>query len=313
MKASVIMSDVNEQGMLLASVFSVCNQSFDANEYEVILPDYGLFTKKNAAVITRFEEEYAHFRVLRMNIKNRSELINEAVKNSRGELLLFLESHCIAGNDWVKGYVEFFKNKRVEIARGEVRTIPTDDWLGQSEEIMRQRVMNKTIDRGVIQKFFDFHNSAIRKNCFTSAGGLSEKIPILAEFELGARMYQGGSKIQYCAQVSVWHANATDFRNYARVVGQQGREKVRILNMHGESFLKEYFPSDKPLQLIPVLKVFRIPFLMLTKLMVFGGIIGFYVGLVFKLHSVSNFYFRIFAKGTFWHGMLSGLKEYKAI
>lgn len=308
MKVSVIVSDVNEQGMILACVHMLCNQDFD--DYEVILPDYGLFKKENFVILKDFEKQFPHLKILRLNSTNRCVLVNEAVKVAKGDVLLFLESHCIVGRDWVRKYVGLFKDKKVDIALGSVNTIPTRNPIGRAEEAMRLRIVQNNSSRGTDVTYFDFHNSAMRKKCFVDSGGLSERLPLLGEFELGARIHQKGFTIHQFPESVVWHANTTAFRKYAEVIGFQGRDKVRIILMHGRDFLLKYFPTSQSLSLLPWLKLFRIPCLILVKCIMYFGMFGFYVGKVFKMQGVCNSYFYIFAKASFWRGILVGLKEY---
>ncbi len=311
MKVSVIVSDVNEQGMLLPCIHVLCTQDFNPKEYEIILPDYGCFSKENNTILRHFESQYRHLKILRSDIKNRCALINEAVRRAKGELLLFLESHCVADREWVSRYVDVFKKKNIQIARGSVQTIPTRSYLGRAEEYMRIRIVKNFVSRGTDKTYFDFHNSAMRKSCFIKAGGLSERIPLLAEFELGARIHQAGNDICIVPENIVWHANSTDFKTYAQVIGGQGRDKMLILIMRDKKFVQKYFPTRRSLQLLPFLKMFRWPLLAFMKSMICACMLGCRLGKLFNDQGVVNFYFYIFAKGCFWHGILIGLKEYE--
>lgn len=309
MKASVIISDVNPQGMLLPCVHAVCNQDF--SDYEIILPDYGLFRKEDEALLSHFEAQYHNFRILRNETNNRSALINEAVRRAKGKILLFLESHCIVDKNWVKNYVDLFGKKKIQIALGKVRTMPSDSYLGKAEEHMRLRIVRNNELRGTDETYFDFHNSAMTRKCFIEASGLSENIPLLAEFEFGARIHQSGIDIFHFSDGYVWHANSTPFWKYKEVIGGQGRDKVMILMMHGSNFLQKYFPSRHSLNFLNFLKIFRLPSLVLMKLIIYVGMAGCNIGRLLNAQGIVNFYFYIFAKGCFWRGILMGLKEFR--
>ncbi len=307
MKVSVIVSDVNEQGMRLACIQMLCNQHF--NDYEVILPDCGIFVSEDSAMIEDFQKQYSHLKVFSIAGKNRAELINEAVKRAKGELLLFIESHCIADRNWVKDYVDLFKNKKIQAARGNVNTIPTDTWEGIAEEYMRKIIVKRIDNLGTVVSYFDFHNSAMAKKCFVELGGLSPDLPILAEFELGARAHKGGIDIYQFDECRVWHANSTRFSKYAEVIGEQGREKALLLKKHGKEFVAKYFPAPKLLGMLPFLKLFRIPLLVSVRSAMAVATLGFYVGKLLNLRSVANFYFVMFANNSYRYGILKGLGE----
>ncbi len=307
MKVSVIVSDVNEQGMRLPCIQMLCNQHFD--EYEVIFPDGGIWDLEDRTMIEDFQKQYSHLKVFSVEGKNRAELINEAVRRARGELLLFIESHCIADRDWVKNYSDLFKKRRIQAARGDVNTIPTDTWEGIAEEYMRGIIVRRIGSLGTAVSYFDFHNSAMTKKCFVGLGGLSPDLPILAEFELGARAHQKGIGIYQFKTCKVWHANSTRFSKYAEVIGEQGREKALLINKHGKEFVAKYFPAPKLLGMLPLLKVFRLPLLLAVRCAMSFAKLGFYTGKMINSHDVANFYFVMFANNSYRYGILIGLGQ----
>jgi hypothetical protein len=308
MKASVIISDVNEQGMRLACIQMLCNQHLSRNEYEVLIFTDSAFTPEDETVLGVCRRQYSNLHVVSMPGKNRAELINQAARRAKGELLLFIESHCIADRNWVKRYVDLFRRRKLQAARGDVRTMPSDSWEGIAEEHMRMIVV-RNIGNEVERSYFDFHNSAMTKKCFFGLGGLSERLPILAEFELGARAHLKGIDICRFPECRVWHANNTRLSKYAQVIGEQGREKAWLLKTHGREFVEKYFPAPTLFSFLPWMWLLRIPLLLASRLAMFFAAFGFYVGKMVNSHGVANFYFVIFARNSHRYGMLKGLGE----
>ncbi len=305
MKASVIISDVNEQGLRLPVVQMLCNQDFD--DYEVFLASANVFTPEHETMLKDFERQYPHFRMIHAPGGNRAEIINKAVKRAKGEILCFIESHCIAHRKWVKMYVDLFKSSKVQAAMGTVNTIPASTFMGKAQESKRLDVVDNLGKLGTVKSFFDFHNSAMRRNTFLELGGLSSYIPIMAEFELGARFRENGGVLHFLPKSVVWHANDSPFWKYGSVISQQGKEKALILRKHGREFIEKYFPAPTFLRLLPLLRFFRLPFMFLTKSLVLFGMFGFYIGKAVRSQHVCNFYFAMFAKNSFRFGLLRGL------
>ncbi len=305
MKASVIISDVNEQGLRLPAVQMLCNQNFD--DYEVFLASVNVFTPEHETMLEEFEKQYPHFKVINVPNGNRAEIINSAVKKAEGEILCFIESHCIAHRDWVKMYVDFFRSKQVDAVMGAVNTTPASTFMGRAQESKRLDVVDNLNELGTVRSFFDFHNSAMRRKVFLELGGLSSYIPIMCEFELGARFMEKGGKLAFLPKSVVWHANDSPFWKYGSVISQQGREKALMLNKHGRAFIEKYFPARGFLRLLPLLKLFRIPCMVLVKILIWFGMFGFYVGKAVRSQHVCNFYFSIFARNSFRLGLLQGL------
>ena len=306
MKASIIISDVISQDMLLTCVAALCNQTVPSNQYEVIFPDCGTITKEEKAVIESFEQQYPHFHVLRAPGKNRSAIINIAARQARGELLLFTESHCIAYRDWVRDYLKLFQEKKIPVAMGQFRTIPTDSWVGQAEEHQFKRVRKHLAMHGLDIFFFDFHNTAITKKCFFSMGGLAEDIPIMSEFELGANLHQNNIPI-YRSESIVWHMNDSKLEAYARIVRAQAKDKSVMLRRRGKHFMNTYFPNSY-YRILPLIKMFRIPYYFAVSFLRIIAKIGFLMTRFLRFQRASNYFFRSFAEYSHHQGMLQGLK-----
>jgi hypothetical protein len=305
-KASVIISDVESQGRLLVNMHALCTQDVPASQYEVILPDLGNFTREEEVILNDFESQYPHFRVLGMPGKNRSQLLNEAARQAKGEILFFIESHCLLHRTWLKDYLEVFKDRKTQIVLGDIRTVPTDSWGGQAEEVQRMRVMRHFDAIGTASSYWDFHNAAITKKLFFEMGGLSEDIPIMAEFELGARVHQRGVPI--VRRGVVWHFNDATLRNYSRVIAAQGADHSRMLSRNGRAFMERYFPSPF-LKLVPLMRFLRIPLLAYTLLMIRAGIVAFYITWGLGFRRAAQACFRSFAANSHRYGRLSTLNE----
>lgn len=308
MKASIIVSATLSQGLLLPNIHILCTQNFPAKQYEVLLPDLGNFSREDYALLKHFEKQYPNFRVIENSGKNRSAMINEALRQSKGELLLFIESHCVADKNWLPDFVKLFSDKRIKAASGYIKTIPTDSWVGQAEEHQRKQVINRLEELGFMSSFFDFHNSAITRACFEEIGFLSEYIPILAEFEWGAFMHQKNIKINWFSK-TIWHNNDSEFFSYSSIVFQHGRDKSRILAKHGKEFAKKYFFNSGFIRRLPFVKLFRIPLLFVTISLIYFGVVGVIVTKILRLNKASNIFFRCFASNSYNTGVLMGLKD----
>jgi len=308
-KASVIISDIVSQNMLLVDMLALCAQDFPQNQYEVILPDLGMLITEERALLAEFQKQYPNFRVLVNNGKNRSAMINEAVRQSKGELLFFVESHCLAHKTWLREFFALFKDKKVQAALGYIKTVPTDSWIGQAEEEHRKRVMRSFEKFKVIDSYFDFHNVAITRKCFDAMGGLSEDIPIMAEFELGAQLHHNGIKIVKFPQSIIWHFNDATHSSYSAIVAAQGADKTRMLKRRGEKFIQMYFPlSTTFTRHQNFFRLFRIPLLLMEKMLMYEGIAGFMCAKTLRMNKVAMRFFKLFAESSHRYGLLSGLK-----
>ncbi len=307
MKASIIVSDTNSQGYLLASVICLCNQDFPRSEYEILFPDYGNFTKEEKSVLEDFEKEYSNFRLIKGSV-NRCSLINKAVKLAKADLILFTESHCLVGRKWVSQYVDAFKSMRVQVAEGPTKLIPDDTFTGQAE------VYSRLISEGKMKNLgfshFNLHNSAIRKGLFIEMNGLDENFD-LGEYEFSARLRQRGIELYKLKDATVWHSANAGLEAYPERIEEEGSDRTKMLLKHGKKFMEENFPSPTFIKFLPVMIFFRIPLLLATKFLIIISLIGFKVGIIFNLKQVTNFYFHIIDVNSHRYGKLKALRYNK--
>jgi hypothetical protein len=308
MKASVIISDTLSQGMLLVDMLALCTQDFPRGQYEVILPDLGLLSTEEKALLAEFEKQYPNFRVIKYSGKGRSAMMNEAVRLSRGELLFFVESHCLVHRTWLREFVDVFKNKKVQAALGYIKTVPTSSWVGQAEELSRKKVMESFERLDVSDSYFDAHNVGITRKCFDAMGGLPENLPIMAEFALGAQLHKNGIKIVHFPQSKIWHFNDATFSYYSSVVASQGEDKTRMLKSHGKEFVQRYFPlSQKFMNHLTLFRLFRLPLLVMEKMLIYEGMAGFVCAKTLHMNKLAMRFFKLFAESSHRYGLLKGL------
>ena len=130
MKVSIIVSDMDSQGMISVNMLALCTQDFPKEEFEVILPDLGNFTKEDKTLLHEFVKQYSNFSIIETKGQTRSELFNVASKRAKGDLLLFIESHIFVKKEWVKEYVDLFNDAAIQMVQGEIQTVPSKSWVG---------------------------------------------------------------------------------------------------------------------------------------------------------------------------------------
>lgn len=310
MKFSVVVSDSLSQNALAPCIHILCTQDWPADDYEVLLPDLGSFSREDAHFMAAFEKEYPQLRVLRgpTGLERRAERMDAAAREARGEILLFIESHCLAFRGWLKAYAELFERESPEIVIGRFKTVPTTSAVGNAEENFRSTVMQGFERLNLLPHYFDFHNAAVRKSAYLRLGGLDPDLPIMAEFDFGARAVADGLPLRPFPENCVAHINDSALSGYAKVVGLQGRDRTRILLKRGEAFQRRFFPNARFLAALPVLRLLRGPLVAVLALRkaLAGG--AFKVLIAAGLSSLAQRAFETFARDSHRLGQLAGLK-----
>ncbi len=290
------------------TVHSLVNQNYPKDSYEIILQDLGRYTKEEQTLLKEFEKQYPHFKVISHKGKNRAQTMNEAARKSRGELLLFIESHCIAHPNWIRNYVKLFRNPKIQAAIGHLRTVPNYSLIGNSQDYLFWKIRKKMRKNFSSGFHFDLHNSAMRHSCFNKMGGVNEKLPYGGEFELGARLHQKNMPVVMTENL-ILHFNLNTPKNYFRVISGQGMDKTRILMMHDKEFVQKYFNSSSFFSKLPYLKRFRTVLLGITILLVYTSRLGLLTAERLNLPKASRFFFQQFAENSRRYGMIKAIKN----
>lgn len=312
MKFSIVVSDSLSQNALPACIHILCTQDWPSDDYEVLLPDLGSFSKEDAHFMSVFEKEYSHFRVLAgpTGLDRRAERLDSAAREARGEILLFIESHCLAPpRGWLKGYADLFERDSPEIVIGRFKTIPTTSAVGNAEEDFRATVMQGFDRLNLLPHYYDFHNAAIRKSLYLRLGGLDRDLPIMAEFDLGARAVAEGLRLHPFPESCVAHINDSALSSYAAIVAAQGRDRTRILLKRGEAFHRRFFPNARFLSALPILRLLRGPISAALTLRMAWSAWTFKLFTKLGFRGPAQRAFETFARDSHRRGQLRGLAE----
>lgn len=103
MKASVVIPVYNRKEEIKRCVNSLLNQNYPPEDYEIIIIDDG--SKEDLSFLKGERVKY-------FKQKNQGPAIarNLGIKKSQGEIILFIDSDCVAGENWITEIVKEFKN-----------------------------------------------------------------------------------------------------------------------------------------------------------------------------------------------------------
>ncbi len=293
-QASVIISDVTSQGQLIPCLLALCNQDVLV---EILLPDEGAFSREDSERLEQLGRDYPQLKVMR-GLGNRCEAFNVLAKKAKADILLFIESHCIAERNWAREHITALK--KAEVTMGQSEVVPSDFWESRCETLAcrEQRLM---------PSFLDFHNTGMTKKCFERMGGLTPTFMIIVEFELGARLHQRGIKVKRIP-ARVWHYNDTTMRSYSRVVALQGEGRTQIIYLHGKAFSDKYFPNPRLTLLLPVLRSTKYFALGVIRIALEFSFLGFKCAKKINSFPLALFWFKRIAKNSLRLGELRAVR-----
>lgn len=302
MNICVIISDVTSEGMLPALLLVLCNQDYRAG-YQVWVPDSGRFLADELAILSALAAQYPVLKLERHQGRNRAALINDIAAGSDAELLVFVESHCLVPRDMLTRLAEVFRDGETRAALCRRVDLPSSEPVRHFETALAARLAD-SFDTGY---YFDFHGAALRRDCFQRMGGLDERLPYFAEFELGARLHSQGVAIRALDDLPVLHQNGRDLSTYRRVVQLQAQERTIVYLTHPDSFNRRYFVTPGFIRLLPLLRGLRLPATLLLNILNVLATAGFQLASRSGANGAAFFLFRATVRSSAILGRIAGL------
>lgn len=143
---------------------------------------------------------------------NASKARNIGVKKSKGEILVFTDSDCVVGKDWLKTLIDALGN--ADGVTGAYYTLNTKSslarFVGYDMDFRHKRLPHKS-------KVLGTYNCAIRRNVFVDVGGFDERIKSIAweDADLGIRLSEKYT-LYFDNRIRVGHHHPQTLRTYFR-------------------------------------------------------------------------------------------------
>jgi len=209
---SVVVPTYNRKHLLKGCLNSLFNQSYPANNYEIIVIDDGS-TDGTAQMVKEIKATCDHKIIyLRQDRKGPAIARNLGIKAAKGKIICFLDDDCIADVDLLsevyKSFSDDFSNE-VGGVKGRVEPI----W---NERTDLSYALGKYIY--VSERSLSSNNLAYKKSVLHEVGLFDETFPIPAweDVDLGNRVMDKGYKILYNPKAIVWHPHEKDFVTFKR-------------------------------------------------------------------------------------------------
>lgn len=264
---SIVVPVYNYATHLKKTLLSLKQQSI--TDFELIVVDDGS-TDNSAEVAKNFTDKVIK------NRKNCGPAIsrNKAIKLAKRNIIAFIDSDCIADQDWIKNILEALKDTEVDAIMGNTK-IPKSTFIGDSiSELGFPGGANAGFENmwHVDETGFTDHltscNFAARKIIFEKYGVFDESFPLAGgeDPELAYRWSKLGVKIKYIPKVIVLHQPRTSLISFSKWMIYRGRSnyyfKRKIGNIKGflklriwssSNIIKKNIFSIKIILLIPLL------------------------------------------------------------
>lgn len=208
---SIVVSAFNDKNSLKKLIPSLLEQIYPSCRYEIIIVDDGS-DDGIRKLIESYQNIQTRLQYFFQGHKGPAAARNLGVKYSRGNIVAFIDSDCMAAKGWidelVNGFKEAAENKMAGVG-GDVRMIQEGENSLLSDYghyIYGLEIKSRNNDKGE-SYYFTTANIAFRKDVFDLIGGFDEKfnLPGGEDMDLCYRLRAEGYQLRFNSKAVVFH------------------------------------------------------------------------------------------------------------
>ena len=272
---SIIIPTHNSQKTIQSCLNSLTDQSYPRDEFEIIVVDDGsvdetvMISKKIANQVIKVEPCF------------QGKARNIGAKNSKAEFLAFIDSDCIAKEDWIKSIVT--ELQKLDAVTGPIENGNSKSNVAWAEYLIEFGGWGKHRQRSAI-RFIPGCNQAYRKEAFEKTSGFTE-IPSSEDVLFGESLRQAGINPIFVPTIRIDHLCRTDKDKVLKNMKLLGKYSIRARKNNPSMVYSSLMNSRK-----------LIPFLFIGKLgktfyhsIKARKLTKFVISFSFIVHSIASF------------------------
>jgi len=302
---SVVTPTFNRKEELAHLFNSMKKQTLDPKFFEMIISDDGS-TDGTEKYVKNLENKF-QFNLSYVSQENLGPGFarNNGVKNSKGELIVFIDSDCEADSNWLKIIFNAYKKNEFDAFGGpdEARDnfLPIQIAINFSMTSFLTTGGIRGHNKNMISKFFPrSHNMGVKKTLFEKIGGFGS-LRHGQDIELSNRIINEQAVVKLLDNAIVYHRRRTTLLKFFRQVFNWGVARVNLAKMDRNMLqIVHFLPSTAtaifflsifgvlfyPSIFIPIMYFY---FLTLSIMCIYGGMKTYNIKVLFNLFLVIPF------------------------
>lgn len=218
----VVIAVRNEARRIGACIESLLAQDYPQALVKIYVADNGS-SDDTVAVASRYPVT-----VVRESKPGSAAARNHAIHESKADLIVFFDGHCIANKQWISSMCTRFEDSRVGGAQACIENAATDPrvtaYLQSSGMDNYDHVLEDTVyGTHNVYPWILSGNCMYRRDVVESVGGFDEKLPACEDVDLAWKVVLSGYLLVNCPDASVVHWNDDDWQKFVRKSWRQGR------------------------------------------------------------------------------------------
>ena len=246
---SIIISCRDEEKFIGQCLDSILQQTYPKDRLEVLVVD-GMSSDKTREIVEAFIRNHPLIRLLENPKKLTPFAMNIGIKNSKGDLILFVNAHSILDKDFLKNSLYYLERTNADAVGGMLNTIhdgaslmaksislATDSFFGTGGRRYRSRM-----EEGFVKDTLPY--CIYRRPLFDKIGLIDEALIRDQDEEFNYRILKNGGKIYYTPHIKSHLFIRPDLRKLWRQHFQYGYFKPLVVQKVGGILMwRQIIPS----------------------------------------------------------------------
>tara|TARA_B100001027_G_scaffold170318_1_gene121838 strand:+ start:348 stop:1376 length:1029 start_codon:yes stop_codon:yes gene_type:complete len=299
---SVVTPTFNRKEELVHLFNSMKKQTLDPKFFEMIISDDGS-TDGTDEYVKNLENKF-QFNLSYVSQKNLGpgSARNNGVKNSKGELIVFIDSDCEADSNWLEIIFNAYKKNEFDAFGGpdEARDnfLPIQIAINFSMTSFLTTGGIRGHNKNMISKFYPrSHNMGVKKTLFEKIGGFGS-LRHGQDIELSNRIINEQAVVKLLDNAIVYHRRRTTLLKFFRQVFNWGVARVNLAKMDRNMLqIVHFLPSiATAIFFLSIFGIFFYPniftssmylyFIILSSICIYGGLKTYNIKVLFNLFLV---------------------------
>ncbi len=289
---SVIVPTYNRSNEVSELLNSLVNQTLDASLFEIIIVDDGS-TDHTESVVANVNLNTSHnVTFLKQDHKGPGEARNYGMKEAKGEYLLFIDSDCIADENWLSAYKIALEEKKLKPAGfgGPDKVLPNFSPVQKAIDYSMTSFITTGGIRGHSKKGISKYyprsfNMGVRKDVYEKIGGMG-KLRHGQDIEFSHRILSTGEPVIKVDDAVVYHKRRMSIKKFFRQVFNWGVARINLYKIDkGMLEFVHFFPAIGTLTALLIL-IFTILY---PSIFIWFILFGVFVLIAMGIHGVIKY------------------------
>ena len=229
---SIVTPTFNRSDELDHLIKSIDKQTLNSDYFEMIISDDGSTDDTKEKTKKWIEKVGFKLQYVCQNNNGPGSARNNGVKNSNGDLIVFIDSDCEADGNWLKLIYDYYKENKFDAFGGPDHS--KEDYLPIQRAIDFSMTSFFTTggmrghSKNMLSKFYPrSHNMGVKKALFEKIGGFGS-LRHGQDIELSNRIHNSGAKVLLLTDAIVFHRRRTTLKKFFRQVFNWGVARINL-------------------------------------------------------------------------------------